>query len=141
MAMMTLALTGCGREDRQPLPQQTLHAYGRTWTYAKVEIRVKGLPDSQFEGTIEKILPAGQERLPSAALGYAAGGSMATVEQDHGGTKTAERFFEIHIVPKDSEVCLFSGQRVIVRFETSSKPLMVQWWRSLLQLFQRRFNI
>ena len=48
-------------------------------------------------------------------------------------------------IPESNEhedsVRLFSGQRVIVRFETPAKPLMAQWWRSLLQLLQRRFNI
>lgn len=116
--------------------------------YGTVEIRVKGRPDIELRGTIKKILPAGQERLPSAALGYAVGGSMATEPGDEKGIKTAERFFEIHIEPIVSEgaehkesVRLFSGQRVIVRFETPPKPLMAQWWRSLLQMLQRRFNI
>ncbi|NIA06445.1 MAG: PqqD family peptide modification chaperone [Actinobacteria bacterium] len=116
--------------------------------YGTVEIRVKGRPDMELRGNIEKILPAGQERLPSAALGYAMGGSMATEPGDEKGIKTAARFFEIHIEPIVSEgaenrenVRLFSGQRVIVRFETPPKPLMVQWYRSLLQMLQRRFHI
>ncbi len=67
---------------------------------------------------------------------------MATSPDDQTGTKAAERFFEIHIAPDvDSDVPLVSGQRVIVRFEEPHKPLLVQWWRSLLQLLQRRFNI
>ena len=117
-------------------------------TYGTVQIRVKGRPDIELQGTIQEILQAGQERLPSAALGYAAGGSMATEPTDERGTRTTEKFFEIHIKPMVSEgtkneesVRLFSGQRVIVRFETLPKPLMVQWWRSLLQILQRRFNI
>ena len=113
--------------------------------YATVEIRVKGRPDIQLKGVVKKILPAGQERLPSAALGYAVGGSMATSPEDKRGTKASERFFEIHIDPLRQEgqdgVRLFSGQRVIVRFETPAKPLIAQWWRSLQQLLQRRFNI
>ena len=92
--------------------------------------------------TIKKIPKAGMQRLPSAALGYAVGGSMATSPEDQSGTKAAERFFEIHIAPDaDSNVRLVSGQRVVVRFQSPAKPLMVQWWRSLQQLFQRRFNI
>ena len=116
--------------------------------YGAVEIRVKGRPDMELQGTIKKILPAGQERLPSAALGYAVGGSMATEPGDEKGIKTVERFFEIHIeliasegAENEENVRLFSGQRVIIRFETPPKPLMVQWYRSLLQMLQRRFNI
>jgi hypothetical protein len=93
-----------------------------------------------LDGIIQQVLPAGQERLPSAALGYAVGGPIPTAAEDRQGTKAAERFFEIRIVP-DPGARLLSGQRVVVRFDTPSKPLIVQWWRSLLQLVQRRFQL
>jgi len=110
--------------------------------YKVVSIRVKGRPDMAFSGRIDKILPAGQEFLPSAALGYAAGGSIATVARDRQGTRSAERFFEIKISPDaNSPVRLLSGQRVAARFQMPRKPLAFQWWRSLRQLFQRRFRI
>ncbi len=108
----------------------------------QVEIRVKGRPDMKCSGRILRILPAGSKQLPSAALGYAAGGAMQTAMDDPQGTKSAERFFEIHIAPdKTANFKLMSGQRVVVRFETPPKPLLLQWWRSLLQVIQRRFNI
>ncbi len=108
----------------------------------QVEICVKGRPDIKGSGRILRILPAGSKQLPSAALGYAAGGAMQTAMDDPKGTKSAERFFEIHVVPdKTADFKLLSGQRVVVRFETPPKPLLVQWWRSLLQVIQRRFRI
>ena len=86
--------------------------------------------------------PAGQQRLPSAALGYAVGGAIATLAGDQKGTTTAERFFEIQIAPDpNSSVRLLSGQRVVVRFKLHPKPLIAQWWRSVRQVFQRRFHI
>ena len=107
-----------------------------------VEIRVKGRADLSLNGKIEKIFPAGQQRLPSAALGYAVGGAIATLAGDQKGTATAERFFEIQIAPDpNSSVRLLSGQRVVVRFKLHSKPLLAQWWRSVRQVFQRRFHI
>ena len=110
--------------------------------YPNVEIRIKGRPDMQVSGRILRILPAGQEHLPSAALGYAAGGTMQTALDDQQGTKSAERFFEIYVAPDETtDFRLLSGQRVVVRFETPAKPLLLQWWRSLLQLLQRRFHI
>ena len=110
--------------------------------YEQLEIRVKGRPDVMLTGRLEKIFPAGLEVLPSEALGYAVGGSMPTVSQDPSGKKAAEKFFEIRIRPNpDSSVRLLSGQRVIVRIQMPSKPLAVQWWRSVRQLFQRRFHI
>ncbi len=108
-----------------------------------LEIRVKGRPDMEVTGEIIKpIRPAGQKELPSPALGFAAGGSVRTATDDRQGTEAAERFFEIRIRPQEEpNVKLLSGQRVIVRFELPSKPLVVQWWRSLLQLIQRRFHV
>jgi len=110
--------------------------------YERLEIRVKGRPEVMLTGRIEKIFPAGQEVLPSEALGYAVGGNMPTLSQDPRGITAAEQFFEIRIRPNpDSSVRLLSGQRVIARIRMPSKPLAAQWWRSVRQLFQRRFHI
>lgn len=110
--------------------------------YERLEIRVKGRPDAMLTGDIEAIFPAGHEMLPSEALGYAVGGSMPTIVQDPSGVRTAEQFFEIRIRPTpDSPVRLLSGQRVVARIQLLSKPLAAQWWRSVRQLFQRRFRI
>jgi putative peptide zinc metalloprotease protein len=110
--------------------------------HKEVEVRVKGRPESELTGEIEKIFPAGQELLPSKALGYAVGGPMATQSQDPRGATAAEKFFEIRIRPKkDSSVRLLSGQRVVVRIRMQPKPLAARWWQSARQLFQRRFRI
>jgi putative peptide zinc metalloprotease protein len=110
--------------------------------YERLEIRVKGRPDVMLTGEIEAIFPAGQDILPSEALGYAVGGSMPTIVQDPTGVRTAEKFFEIRIRPiPDSTVRLLSGQRVVARIRLPSKPLASQWYRSARQLFQRRFHI
>jgi len=108
----------------------------------QVEIRVEGQPKLLLTGEIEQIFPAGQELLPSGALGYSVGGAVPTLPQDPRGTKAAEMFFEIRIKPNaDSSVRLLTGQRVVVRILMSPKPLAVQWWLSARQLFQRRFHI
>lgn len=106
-----------------------------------VAIRVKGRPDIELFGRIETVVPAGQERLPSAALGYSAGGSTRIDLEDPTGRRAAEPFFEILVAPSIPEsITLRPGQSMALRFETSPKPLLVQGWRSLLQLFQRRFQ-
>ena len=119
-----------------------------------LEIRIKGHPDDEMTGRITRIVEAGQDRLPSAALGYAAGGSIRTDPKDPKGVKAAERFFEVFIKPgavtdkKSSwyknargQSPLMPGQRVIVRLEMAPRPLIQQWYRSILQLVQRRFQI
>jgi putative peptide zinc metalloprotease protein len=108
----------------------------------RVEMRPDRRPDTTLTGTIKQFLPAGQDRLPSAALGYAGGGSLAVSSDDPRGTKTPERFFEIQVTPDpDSAGQLLAGQRVIIRFDAESKPYLAQWWQGLLQLFQRRFQV
>lgn len=133
-------------------------------TKVKVEMRVKGRPLVHSHGVIQKAFDTGQSQLPSAALGYVAGGSMAVSMEDPGGTKAAESFFEFHVAATppptptpeenstlDSAIALVTpatdepfalrvGQRVVVRFEMTSKPLIEQWWRAIRQLVQRRLS-
>jgi putative peptide zinc metalloprotease protein len=122
--------------------RQKLAALLLEQAYERLEVRVKGRPQVLVTGYIETIFPAGQEVLPSEALGYAVGGSMPTDLRDPSGTRTAEHFFEIRIKPSSGgPVRLLSGQRVVARIQLPSKPLAAQWWRSIRQLFQRRFRI
>ena len=108
----------------------------------EVDIRIRGRPDDRFSGTIMRISDAGQQRLPSASLGYSVGGQTAVSPDDPQGTKAAERFFEIRITPHTPEnICLLTGQRVIVRISLPAKPLAAQWWRAFRQLIQRRFQV
>ena len=107
-----------------------------------VEMRVKGRADISQIGRIETILPAGHEQLPTAALGYTAGGATQVDLSDASGKQASEPFFEILVVPISEENNrLRPGQRVILRFKTLPKPLLVQGWRELCQLFQPRFKV
>ena len=108
----------------------------------RVEIRMDNRPDKQVGGRIKQFIQAGLDRLPSPAQGVAAGGPIVVKTDDRSGTRSAERIFEIHVVPDPSdEVRLLAGQRVVIRFETTPKPLLMQAKRSLLQMLQRRFGI
>jgi putative peptide zinc metalloprotease protein len=108
----------------------------------QVEIRVKGRPESELAGEIEKIFPAGLDLLPSKALGYPVGGAMPIRTGDPNHIRAAEKFFEIRIKPALSgSDRLLTGQRVVARIRVSPKPLICQWWQSARQLFQRRFHI
>jgi putative peptide zinc metalloprotease protein len=110
----------------------------------RVEIRVHGRPDLQLIGRVKRVMPAGSLQLPSAALGYRAGGATQVVEGDEDGTEAIEPFFEVHIELDEqaaARASLCSGQRVDVRFEMPARPLLVQWWRAARQLVQRRFQV
>jgi hypothetical protein len=108
----------------------------------RVEIRANKRPERTVTGTIEKIFPAGQEQLPSQALGYAVGGAMPVDLRDPKGIKAAEMFFELRIRPDLTEADRWlTGQRVIVRIALRPKSLAAQVYHYGRQLFQRRFHI
>jgi len=121
----------------------------------QVEIRVRGRPDILLSGHIAAIFPAGSQKLPSAALGYAVGGDLATTGEDREGTKTTEHFFEVRIdrlkvlysptdlantALADRPLPLLPGQTVVVRFDFQNKPLVMQAWTKLLQIFHRKLQ-
>ncbi|MCE5326444.1 MAG: hypothetical protein LLG01_08515 [Planctomycetaceae bacterium] len=112
-----------------------------------IELRPKGQPDltvggRPMIGQIESIFKGAQENLPSAALGYAAGGSVQTKADDRQGTTAAQAFFELRIVPNASgDLRLLPRQRVIARIALPAKPLAVQWWHELTQVVQKRFRV
>lgn len=113
-----------GRSDLNPI--------GRSFT-GRLRLRADGSLDMP---------PVGQDTLPSAALGYAAGGPMAVLPSDREGRKTAETFFEVRVIPElGADVRLLAGQRVVVRFTNRPKPLAEQWWRAGLQMVAKRFHI
>ena len=97
-------------------------------------------PRSSSSTSRQPCTPVSRGVSPWVLPGYAAGGSIRTDPKDPKGTKSAERFFEIRIIPEEGSP-LRSGQRVIVRVEMAPKPLIVQGYRALLQLVQKRFQI
>ncbi len=111
---------------------------------SEVEMKVVGRPGVTYRGVIERISDAGLDELPSAALGYAAGGPLAIDPSDAEGTKTVEKYFEVRIAPEDlpeGAPALMAGQRVTVRFTFADKPLLWQGWLELQRLFQKRFGV
>jgi len=108
--------------------------------YRRVEIRVKGQPDRHMVGRYLGIAAAAQTDLPSQGMAAIADGPLVTAPDKQGGMKAAEGFFLIRVEPDGTER-LLEKQRVIVRFDLPKKPLAAQWWRSLRQLFQRRFRV
>jgi putative peptide zinc metalloprotease protein len=118
-----------------------LFGRGEQRVYRHVQVRLKGRPDVQTAGHIERIAPAGKLELPSRSLGLLAGGSMATASGDRQGRQAAEHFFEsVVALPAPAAESLRIGQRVVVRVRLPAKPLAAQWYRTVRQLIQRRFR-
>jgi putative peptide zinc metalloprotease protein len=107
-----------------------------------VQMRVRGRPEVLLEGVVVQVLEAARRELPSAALGYAGGGSLAIDSQDEQGTRAEDPFFEVRVRPTikpDGSTPLHAGQRVVVRFTLPDTPLLKQWWLAVRQVIQQRF--
>lgn len=106
-----------------------------------VAVRPSGWGDQSYAAKILREVPGGTMRLPSAALGSGAGGRILIDPRSNDGVTTLERVFEIDIgLPAEAEPS-FMGQRMHVRFNLGYKPLGLQAYRSLRQLFLRRFSV
>ncbi|MDB2642738.1 hypothetical protein N9Y55_02765 [bacterium] len=80
----------------------------------------------------------GQGKLPTAALGWLAGGEIQTEEGDKSGMTSTEDFYLVRstlAIPEGSAptVGAVTGQ---IRFSLPPEPLSTQWERSLRKLFQ-----
>jgi putative peptide zinc metalloprotease protein len=87
-------------------------------------------------------IPGGQKVLPSAALGWQAGGEVPVSVEDNNGNKAAEPFFAVlgKIEPREG-VPLLDGRSGKIRFTLQSEPLLPRWFRRLWQLLQKRYQI
>ncbi len=127
-------------EVRAVADQQTAARIIEAGERVRVRLRPVGRPDRESGGTVLRILPEGSKQLPSPALGVEAGGNVQTAGEDPSGTEAAERQFTIVIAPDDASG-LRPGQRVAVRFDLPSRPLLFQGWQAFRRLVQRRFRV
>ena len=96
-----------------------------------------------------RVIPGGQSVLPSAALGWAAGGEIPVSTDNAGqqgqadqGNVSAEPFFEvIGRVNPENGVPLLDGRSGKISFKLAPEPLLPRWIRSLWQLLQKRYQI
>jgi putative peptide zinc metalloprotease protein len=107
-----------------------------------VRVRLKGQAGQDLEVSSQKVIPAEQETLPSAALGWQAGGDVEVAMTDASGMRAAEPFFEVRALLKPADkVALLHGRSGRIRFALPPEPLLNQWSRKLRQLLQKRYNL
>ena len=119
--------------DAKSLFGKTIHgASVRLWGESAVK-----LPVSDW-----RVVPGGQNTLPSPALGWAAGGEIPVSATDQRGNQSAEPFFEV-IGKLDSlnGVAMLDGRSGRISFKLEAEPLLPRWMRSLWQLLQKRYQI
>ena len=107
-----------------------------------VEVKIPGQAEHTLAVDRSVVIPAQQEVLPSASLGWRSGGDLATAAEDQTGRQAAEPFFEVRAdLRRSDEVALVHGASGEIRFKLDREPLLRQWLRQLRQLIQKRYQI
>jgi putative peptide zinc metalloprotease protein len=107
----------------------------------KIEIRLVNSPRQTWVGSFISAVPNASNRLPSKVLAAEGGGQVAVDPGDEKGLTALEPLFQFEVaLPKDSPRAHI-GARAYVKFQHEPRPLLVQWLRSLRQLFLKRFDI
>ncbi|MBL9140131.1 MAG: hypothetical protein JNK85_29950 [Verrucomicrobiales bacterium] len=121
-------------------PEDVDRLFGRE--LGPAEMRLLGQAGRVLNVTGSRVIPAERRDLPSAALGWLAGGPVRTASDDSQGTRAAEPFFEVRgNVENADDATLLHGRAGRVRFDLPSQPLLPRWMRSLRQLLQRRYQL
>jgi putative peptide zinc metalloprotease protein len=111
-------------------------------TQRTAEVRLYGQTDLALRVTGQRIIPADQTVLPSAALGWRSGGDVAVFAADRGGVRTREPFFAVQgLLEPRPGVVLMHGWTGRIRFALPPQPLLWQWKRQLTQLLQKRYGL
>ncbi|MBT2999348.1 MAG: peptidase M50 [Candidatus Thiodiazotropha sp. (ex Ctena orbiculata)] len=104
-----------------------------------IEARYADRPEVVLPVTLLRHIPESRLRLPSPALGTLGGGEFTLHPDDTDGMRPLEAIFEMRL--RLHRQLARMGERVIVRFEHPPEPLGWQWYRSLRQMFLKRFSI
>ncbi|MDD5261286.1 MAG: biotin/lipoyl-binding protein [Methylacidiphilales bacterium] len=119
--------------------QQASELFSKRLRGGKVRLRGQSgtaLPARQF-----RIVPAEQKILPSAALGWSAGGDVKTEKNDASGLKAEDPFFLVYAdLQARPGIALMQRRTGVLRFDLKWEPLLSQWSRSLRQVFQEKIR-
>jgi len=86
-------------------------------------------------------VPAATDQLPSRTLSQEGGGEIAVDPRDMPGITAFQKFFLFDILLPPPEREYNVGGRVYVRFDHGREPLAYRWYRSIRQLFLKKFNV
>jgi putative peptide zinc metalloprotease protein len=105
-------------------------------------VRIRGQADTELAVAAYTSIPMEQTDLPSSSLGWAGGGDIAVKTDDRQGTTSAEPFYEVRALLRESDAPnLLHGRSGKIKFDLPMKPLLHQWSRKLRQIIQKRYHI
>lgn len=130
---------GVAADVRVVVPQNDIGLV-RNRTHS-VQLRLADWQAQALPTRIVRQVPAATDRLPSEALGSAAGGPIPLDPRDASGRKALQPVFVLDLDLPESPAANYLGRRVEVRFDHGTEPLAAQWYRSLRQVFLSRFGV
>ena len=107
----------------------------------KARVLLTGGLDHPIAVRAMREVPAGQEKLPSAALGSSGGGKTMVDPRDEHGMTALNRIFHIDLELDAPVAAAGFGGRAYVRFDHQWEPLSTQLWRRARQLLLSRVEI
>jgi putative peptide zinc metalloprotease protein len=108
----------------------------------RAAVRLNGDAATAIPVKTWRVIPGEQKTLPSAAMGWKAGGEIPVAADDNNGSRAAEPFFEvIGQLEASAPVVLLDGRSGKIRFALPAEPLLPRWCRSLWQLLQKRYQL
>lgn len=107
----------------------------------KVAVRLTERLERVVPAVLVREVPGGLERLPSTILGVSGGGKVAVDPRDAAGGKALEKLFQFDLELDRPVGNVYVGGRVYVRFDHGFEPAGFQWYRTIRQMFLRRFHV
>ncbi|MDF1855737.1 PqqD family peptide modification chaperone [Pseudooceanicola sp.] len=105
-----------------------------------IELRLADAPDRVMPAEVRRVVPAGDDILPSPVLALDGGGPFATVPGQDGSLRSATRLFQFDLgLPAGTRPAY--GMRAYVRLNFTAKPLAVRVARAVRALFLRSFDV
>lgn len=107
----------------------------------RVDIRFPNHVWDVYSAHVERETPAASDQLPDVALSTAGGGELALNPGSREGVTALQNFFRLELSMDMPGVVTAVGGRVHVRFDHGREPLGWRVYRSLRQVFLKRFNV
>ncbi len=106
----------------------------------QVRVKLAGRMYETFDAEIVREVPAASDRVTNLAMSSVGGGPAPLDPQDMKKAKTLNTWFEFELALPATHAFVL-GEHVYARFELGSEPLAWRIYRSVRQLFLRRFAV
>jgi len=106
----------------------------------QVRVKLAGRMYETFDARVLREVPAASDQIANLALSSVGGGSAPLDPQDTKRAKTLNTWFEFDLALPATRAFVL-GEHVYARFELGSEPLAWRIYRSVRQLFLRRFAV